>query len=97
MKHPVYSVAQARDQLPKLVHQAERGRPVRITRRGKPAAVLISETEFQRVHGRPRAGLGDAILAWRAEHEGVDITDAEIAAWRDRSAGNVPDLSDAAH
>lgn len=95
VKHRIYSVAQARDQLPKLVHQAERGRPVRITRRGKPAAVLISETEFQRIHGGSRSGLGDAILAWREQHKGIDITDAEIAAWRDRSAGNALDLSDA--
>lgn len=96
MKHDDYSVAQARDHLAKLVHEAERGRPIRITRRGKPAAVLISEAEFRRVSGRASKGLGDAILAWRAEHNGVHLTDTEIGSWRDRRPGDVPDLSDKA-
>jgi hypothetical protein len=63
-----------------------------LARRGKPAAVLISETEFQRAHGQPRAGVGDAISAWRAKHGGVVLSDDEVASWRDRSIGRVPDL-----
>jgi prevent-host-death family protein len=94
MKEREYSVAEARDRLAKLVHEAERGRPVRITRRGKRAAVLISETEFRRAKGGARAGVGDAILAWRGKYGGVDLTDEEIASWRDRSVGRVPDLRD---
>ena len=94
MKEPEYSVAEARDRLAKLVHEAERGRPVRITRRGKRAAVLISEAEFRRARGGTRAGVGDAILAWRDKYGGVDLTDEEVASWRDRSVGRVPDLRD---
>lgn len=93
MKQQEYSVAEARNRLAELVHQAERGRPIRITRRGKPAAVLVSETAFQHSQGRRRSGPGDAIAAWRKEHGGVELTDAEIDGWRDRSIGRVPDFS----
>jgi prevent-host-death family protein len=94
MKQHEYSVAQARDRLAELVHEAEQGRPIRITRRGKPAAVLVSEQEFQRSRRRRKQGPGDAILAWRKKYVGLGLTDAEIDAWRDRSVGRVPDLSD---
>lgn len=93
MKQQEYSVAEARDRLAELVHEAEQGRPIRITRRGKPAAVLVSEEEFQRAHGRRNQGPGDAILAWRKKYGGVQLTDAEIDRWRDRSIGRVPDFS----
>ncbi len=92
MKEREYSVAQARDMLAALVHAAERGRPVRITRRGKPAAVLISESEFRRSRRGPGHGLGEAILAWRARYGGVELTIAQLDSWRDRRAGVVPDL-----
>ena len=69
-----------------------RGRPIRITRRGKPAAVLVSEAQFQRVQGAAGRLLGDAILAWRRKYGGVGLTDEEIGGWRDRSVGSVPNL-----
>lgn len=93
MKQQEYSVAEARDRLPELIHEAERGRPIRITRRGKPAAVLVSEQEFQQSRRRQNQGPGDAILAWRRKYSGVDLTDAQIDRWRDRSIGQVPDFS----
>ena len=37
-----YSIAEARDQLPRLVRAAERGAEVELTRRGEKVAVLIS-------------------------------------------------------
>lgn len=92
MKDRQYSVAEARDKLAALVHEAERGRPVRITRRGKPVAVLVSESEFQRGRRRPAQGLGEAILAWRSRYGGVDLTDAELQSWQDRRRGVIPDL-----
>jgi prevent-host-death family protein len=89
-----YSVAEARDKLPALVHEAERGRPVRITRRGKRAAVLISEAEYHRSHGGARRGLAAAIQTWRARYGGVELTDTEIDAWRERGISRIPDLLD---
>ncbi len=38
-----YTVAQARDNLSKLIAQAERGEDVRIERNGKPAVRLVPE------------------------------------------------------
>jgi prevent-host-death family protein len=93
VKEREYSVAEARDKLPALVHQAEGGRPVRITRRGRLAAVLISEAEFRRSRRARARGLGDAILAWRARYGGVDLTDEEIDGWRDRGISRIPDLT----
>jgi prevent-host-death family protein len=89
-----YSVAEARDKLPALVHEAERGRPVRITRRGKRAAVLISEAEYRRSHGGAGSGLAAAIEAWRARYGGVELTDSEVAGWRERGVAGIPDLLD---
>ena len=44
----VVSIAEAKNHLPRLVQQVEAGEPVRITRRGLPVAVLISEAEYAR-------------------------------------------------
>ena len=49
-----YSIAEARQQLPAIVHEAERAGAVRITRRGQVVARLISEHEFQRLARRKR-------------------------------------------
>ena len=49
-----FSIAQAKDRLPRLVHDAEAGVPVALTRRGKPVAVLISKAEYDRLKGRKR-------------------------------------------
>ena len=46
-----YSIAQARDQLPKLVRAAERGAVVELTRRGEKVAVLVSISTLARLEG----------------------------------------------
>ena len=56
----VYSIAQAKNNLSGLVHEAEQGRPVQLTRRGKPVAVLISTQQFDRL-SKPRKK-----IEWRA-------------------------------
>ena len=57
-----YSIAEARQQLPAIVHEAERAGAVRITRRGQVVARLISEHEFQRLARRkPRIDWGPLI------------------------------------
>ena len=49
-----YSIAEARQQLAAIVHEAERTGAVCITRRGQVVARLISEHEFQRLSRRKR-------------------------------------------
>jgi prevent-host-death family protein len=49
-----YSIAEARHNLPAIVHEAERTGAVRITRRGQVVARLVAEHEFQRLERRKR-------------------------------------------
>jgi antitoxin (DNA-binding transcriptional repressor) of toxin-antitoxin stability system len=49
-----YSIAEARQHLPAIVHEAERAGAVRITRRGQVVARLLAEHEFQRLTRRTR-------------------------------------------
>lgn len=81
------SIAQAKDQFTRLVHQAEQGEAVQITRRGKPVAVLVSAAEYQRLHSGPeRRSFWDLITEMRAAptFEPVDWPLEEVNAWRDR-------------
>ena len=43
-----YSIAEAKDHLSELIRKVEGGASVRITRRGKAVAVLVSEAEHSR-------------------------------------------------
>jgi prevent-host-death family protein len=81
------SIAETRHALAELVHQAEAGEAVCITRRGKPIAMLIAEAEYQRLKAAAAGGADFAAWAqaWREslpeDFEG--ITADEIAHWRD--------------
>lgn len=44
-----YSIAEARRNLPRLVHEAERGKIVELTRRGEPMAMLIGRRRFEQL------------------------------------------------
>ncbi|MBX3167922.1 MAG: type II toxin-antitoxin system Phd/YefM family antitoxin [Candidatus Eremiobacteraeota bacterium] len=48
-----YSIAAARDQLARLVHDAEEGQPVELTRRGKPVAILLAIEDYRRLQKHP--------------------------------------------
>ena len=71
-----YSVAEAKDQLSKLIREAEEGEEVNITRHGRVVARLQSTLE--RPHRRPSQDLVDRIVE-RAKmrpivgEDGVDI------------------------
>ena len=49
-----YSVAEARTSLAAIVDEAEAGRNVELTRRGRAVAVVISLREFERLRGGRR-------------------------------------------
>ncbi len=44
-----YSIAEARDNFTSLVHEAETGTTVELTRRGKPVAMLVARDEYERL------------------------------------------------
>jgi prevent-host-death family protein len=86
------SIAEAKTHLPRLVQQAEAGEPVRITRRGRPVAVLLSEREFERLSA-PRTGILDFLRMWRAEMDaqGIELAEGtEFDGLRDNSQRQVP-------
>lgn len=78
------SVAEAKNQLPALIHAAE-GEPVEILRRGKPVAVLVSSVTFERLQQRVE-GSWDALSRFRAAHA-LESLDAErvFAGARDKT------------
>lgn len=81
------SIAEAKTQLTRLIHQAEQGQAVHITRRGKPVAVLLSEDEYARLRkGQEGRNFGDLIAEMRADpaFEPVDWSKEEVDSWRDR-------------
>jgi len=80
------SIANAKARFAELVHEAEAGTPVRITRRGKPVAVLLAEADYARLQA-PQGGWVAFNHAWREQMaaEGLQLmSDAELAGLRDR-------------
>ncbi len=49
-----YSVAEARNRFTRLVHRAEEGETLTVTRRGKPVARLMSEDAYRKLLRRKR-------------------------------------------
>jgi antitoxin Phd len=70
-----FSIADARNHLTRVVHEVETGRPVELTRRGKPVAVIVSVREFERF-ARRRGSFASALRRFRKENdlrkEGID-------------------------
>ncbi len=50
-----YSIADARDNLAKIVHDAENGKQIEITRRGDPVAIVLSMQQYETLAGRKGA------------------------------------------
>jgi prevent-host-death family protein len=69
-----YSIAEARQNLAAIVHEAERQSPIELTRRGEPVAVLLSIQEYQRLLSK-EANFWDAYTAFR---HSVDLSQLNI-------------------
>jgi prevent-host-death family protein len=86
------TIRDAKSKLTSLVHEVEKGQPVRLTRRGKPVAVLVSEGEYERMkaaHG-PRRDFMRFLPSWRREMiaKGLPFSsEEELAAAQDRRPG----------
>lgn len=82
-----YSIAEARDNFTSVVHEAEKGERVELTRRGRPVAVLISLDEYQQLSTRRRS-FWEAYEEFRRKYEASDIdTDDVFSGVRDPSPG----------
>lgn len=82
-----YSIADARNQLPRLVHEAEDGEAVHLTRRGKPVVVVMSVAAYERLKRRSsfRQALND--FRERLEVVSLGIDPGEVAGTRERTPG----------
>jgi prevent-host-death family protein len=70
-----YTLAQAKDQLSKLVDEAQTGEPVTITRHGKPAVHLFAAQPSFRA--MTKADLDD-LAAFRATMPYQDLSSADL-------------------
>lgn len=70
------SVAEAKNTLPALLHEAEDG-PVEIVRRGKPVAVILSRATYDRLRGKQQ-GVWAALEQFRAAHDLVELDAASV-------------------
>ena len=87
-----YSIAEAKNKLPSLIHSVEKGPSVRLTRRGRPVAVLLSIQEYDRLLQK-KGSFWRALKAFRkiAENEGIEISNADFNGFRDYSPGREVD------
>ncbi len=80
----VSTITHAKNHLPKLIHAAEAGDDIRISRHGKLIAVIISAERYQQ-HFNMGTNIFQSIMQWREKQSSLDLTDAEIDSWRDHS------------
>jgi len=83
-----YSIAEARSSLPRIVHQAEAGVEIQLTRRGKPVAAVVALRVLERLRGdRPRFGTAyqDFLKQYPLDEVGLD--DDPFSRSRGKSAG----------
>ena len=83
-----YSIAEARDRLPRLVHDVEKGVPIELTRRGKPVAALVSLRDYERLRAGTVSFWG-ALQKFRREMDvgRLAIDTRTLGRVRDRSRG----------
>jgi len=84
-----FSIADARSQLPKIIHTVEGGDVAQLTRRGKPVAVLLSLKEYKALLAQGKGSLLHALKAYRAlkEDSNEDLSNQEIDNWRSKETG----------
>lgn len=83
------SIAEARNDLPQLIREAEAGEAIELTRRGESVAILLGLRQYERL----TAGTRRFSEAWRQFADTHDLAELEIdpdevfAETRDRIAG----------
>lgn len=89
-----YTIADAKNKLPAIIHSVETGQAVKLTRHGRPVAVLMSIKDYQRFN-RKKEGYWSALNSWRknVENEVIVVTGEEFENIRDDSSGREVDFS----
>jgi len=83
-----YSIANAKNSLSRIVHEAEEGETVHLTRRGKLVAVLLSAKEYQKMN-KKQSSPADALQQFlmNEKHKDVDIDPTVFEGLRVKSSG----------
>ncbi len=84
-----FSVADAKDNLSRLIREAESGQEIRLTRHGRPVAVLMSQMRYDELLGDGKT-FRERYLDFRERHplEEPDVDPAEVFAdVRSKSTG----------
>ena len=68
----------AKNQFGQLLESAQRG-PVRVTRRGRPAGVLMSEDQYQRLRGLAWDRLQSTVSTMRAQADERGLTEEQLS------------------
>lgn len=83
-----YSISEAKNKLPAIIHGIESGQSAELTRHGRPVAVLLSIAEYHALK-KPKHGLLEALYRFRKEFEPDEDCFEEL---RDQSPGREIDL-----
>jgi len=88
-----FSIAEAKNRLPTIIHYVEKGPYVKLTRRGKPVAVLLSIQAYERL-SRKYTGFWSAVSEFRRkiDDQGIEIYDRDFKGLRNLSAGREVEL-----
>lgn len=81
-----YSVADVRRHLPDVLDEVEAGAEVRLTRRGKPVAVLVSVGEYDRLTQK-RVSFAEALAKLQERFQGGGEARSYWESLRDRGPG----------
>jgi antitoxin Phd len=87
------SVAEAKNNLPSIIHEVEKGSVVEITRYGRPVAFVVPQKDYDRLQEKGR-GLWESLVKFRniLNTEGIALEDRDFANLRDPSPGRPVDL-----
>ena len=93
-----FSISEAKNKLPTIIHYVEKGPYVELTRRGRPVAVLLSIQEYERL-SRKYTGFWSAVSEFRrkVEDKGIEISDRDFEGLRDASSGREVELTPTSH
>ena len=88
-----FTIAEAKSRLQAIIHSVEDGPSVKLTRHGKPVAVLLSIREYEQL-AKNNMGFWSAFTKFRKilEIEDIKITDADFKDLRDISTGRERDI-----
>ena len=83
-----YSIAEAKNSLPAIIHDVEKGPHVKLTRRGKPVAILLSMSEFEKMNRENRQFWSALQNIRKNINNGkIDIGETDFIGLRDKSTG----------